>query len=363
MNEDIALQNSVVWACQRIIAETVASLPLHLLRRTPAGKEIAVDHPLYKVLHDEPNPQMSDFQFRETLTSHCLLWGNAFATKVTRPDGVTIGLWPLDPKTVEIREDEPRKVRYIHHASNGDITYTPDQIFHLAGLGFDGVRGYSVVTMARNTIALAQIQEEYASRFFASGGRRPYYLRKPTRFKNDQEFEQFRQRHEQSYSSPDAFHRTMILEGDIEYHEIGMSLEDAQFLASREFSIPEICRWFRISPHLVGDLSRATFSNIEHLSIEFVQHTLMSWLVRWEKAINRQLLTGAEKGTYFAKHNVAALLRGDFESRMKGYSIGIQNGVYSINEVRDLEDMNPVAAGDGHYVPLNLQKIGGGGTQ
>jgi HK97 family phage portal protein len=262
------------------------------------------------------------------------------------------------PTQVQIKRDDTGALQYIVRDQNGQETVYPQrEIFHLAGLGMDGVIGYSVVSMARHTIALAQIQEEYAARFFASGGRKPYVLTKGTRFKNDQEYQQFREKWEAAYADSTNPHRAIVLEGDIEYKEIGMSLEDAQFLSSRQFSVPEICRWFRVSPHLVGDLSRATFSNIEHLAIEFVQHTLMAWIVRWEKAINRQLLSDIEKRRFFAKHNVGGLLRGDFESRFKGYSSGLQNGVYSINEVRDLEDLNPIPGGDGHRVQANLMPI------
>lgn len=370
LDEWQALNLSTVWACYRVIAETVASLPLHLMAYTVDGKVPAdgVDehpkHPLYRVLHDQPNDEMSDDTLRETLTGHCLLWGNAYAQIIRRSTGAreTIGLYPWKPTDTRAdRVQADKRLVFIHKDGNDpEKTWETGDVFHLAGLGYDGVTGHSVVTFARQSLGLAAVQDEYVSRFFAAGGRKPYYLKKGTKFRTDQDFERFREKWDAAYGSANHFHQAPILEGDIELKELGMPLEDAQLLASRQFSVAEICRWFRVPPHLVGDLDRATFTNIEHQGQEFIQQTLMRWLVRWEKAINRQLLTNDEKSRYYAKHNVNALLRGDFASRMAGYSTALQNGVYSINDVRDLEDWNPIEGGDDHHIQLNMQSLPGG---
>ena len=369
VTEQTALNCSVVWACTRIISETVASLPLHLMRSAKDGtKEQYTDHPLYGVLHDEPNPDMSDMEMREVITAHAVTWGNGYAEIVRNPSGQCIALWPIMPDTVTPVRDKQKnfvyvvkvgadKERVLRGSAQGSKL---PEVLHVRGLGFDGLQGYSVISQARNSIALAQIQEEYASKYFANGGRRPYTLEHPGRFKNDEEFKQFRARWEEGYGGSDNFHKPPILEGGLKYTELGFSLEDAQFLEGRQFSIPEICRWFRMSPHMAGDLSRATFSNIEHLAIEFVQMTLMGWLVRWEKAIKRCCLTPGEKATVYAKHNVSALLRGDFASRMSGYATLLQNAIASPNEVRELEDWNRYDGGDDYHLQLNMQTVGEG---
>lgn len=370
VSEYTALNCSTVWACTRIISETVASLPLHLMKSEKDGsKKSYTDHPLYGVLHDEPNSDMSDMELRETITAHAVTWGNGYAEIVRDSQLRTIGLWPILPDAVTPKKDASGNLVYEVRAKNGKTRTLRGaktgarelpEVLHVRGLGFDGLTGYSVVSMGRQSIALAQIQEEYSAKYFARGGRRPYILELPTRFKDQQAFDLFRSNWEAAYTGDDAFHKTAILEGGLTYKELGFSQEDAQFLESRQFSISEICRWFRISPHMVGDLSRATFSNIEHLAIEFVQQTLMGWLIRWEKAIKRCCLTPDEKRNVYAKHNVSALLRGDFASRMAGYATLLQNAIASPNEVRDLEDWNAYEGGDDYHLQLNMQTVGGG---
>lgn len=365
VTEATALNCSVVWACVRLISETVASLPLHILQQTPTGKAVADSHPLDWVLYREMNPEMSALRARQTMGSHLLTYGNCYAKKVKRGGtGQTIGLWPWSPAdTWPARDRETGELIYVHRENAKEVKYPASEVFHIAGLGFDGIKGYSVITMGKQSIALAQVQEEYVSKFFAQGGRKPYYLAHPGKFRSDQEYEAFRDKWEKAYGNTETFFRAPILEGGIELKELGMSLEDAQFLASRQFSVPEMCRWFRVQPHLVGDLTRATFSNIEHQSLEFVTQTLSYWVALWESEINRQLLTEGEKGKYFAKHNLSALLRGDFKSRMDGYSVGLQNGFMSPDDVRDLEDWNPLpnGAGQAYHIQLNMQTLPGTG--
>lgn len=362
-----ALALSTVFACTRIISETLASLPLQFMQDRDGGRYEATEHPLYRLLHDEPNEESSDLEFRESLTAACVLQGNGFARILRRPNGSTLALYPI-LGTVKIDHDaENRLVYAVKEGNEQEKTYTveankPQEIFHLRGLGWDGVSGQSVIALARNSIGSAQAAEKYAAKFYSAGGRVPYVVEMAQRFRTEQDFQRWRADWNKFYADSTNWHQAVVMEPGMTYKQIGIAPEDAQFLETRQFSVPEICRWFRISPHLVGDLSRATFSNIEHLAIEFVTQTLMAWARRWEKAIWRCCLTPDEKNqSYYAKHVFAALLRGDFASRMAGYSTMLQNGIASINEVRNLEDWNPIDGGESHHIQLNMQTVPGTG--
>lgn len=361
-----ALQHSVFWACNRLISETLAMLPLVMLQRKGDEKQIADDHPMYSKLHDEPNAEMTAMTFRETRTSHALLQGNGYAQILRRSGtGVAYQLRALDPGQVRPDRENAGQRRLIYLVKDGNAaekTYTvadgkPQDILHIHGMGWDGVQGYSVLTMGRQSIGTAIAAERNVGRFWANGGRVPYNLKLSQKLKNE-DFDKFRADWERVYSEP---HRAPILEPWVDYQQTGLSAVDAQLLETRLFHIHEVCRWFLVSPHLVGDLSRATFSNIEQLALEFVKITLSSWITRWEQELHRSVLTDDEKNAgYFFKHNLNAVQRGDFQSRMQGYSVMLQNGIASVNEIRDLEDWNPVDGGDDHHIQLNMQSLPGG---
>jgi HK97 family phage portal protein len=370
VNESVALNHSAVYACTRKLSETPAWLPLTLMRRTRDGRFAATEKPLYGVLRHEANERMTAMEFREAMTASCVLRGNAYARIVRRPGtGECIGLYPIHPSLVtpgveggtlyyDVTEKQNEKpTRYAVR------TNEPHEIFHMRGLGFDGLQGQSIISLARQSIGTALASEKYAAKFYANGGRLPGILKAPAnKFKTEQDFERFRSDWMGRYGAgSDSFHVPMILEGSgmgtnavgWDYQTIGVSPEDAQFLQTRQFNIPEICRWFGVPPHLVGDLTRSTNNNIEHQGIEFVTQTLMGWLKRWEESIFRCLLTPQEKAQgLYAVHNTNALVRGDFQSRVAGYASMIQNGILSIDEVRELEDMNPLPDGTGkaHYI-------------
>ncbi len=368
VNADTALNHSVVWACNRIISESVGFLPLLMMQDNGNGKAPATPKPMYQALHNAPNDEMTTMEFRETLTSHCVLGGNAYGQIMRRSGtGVANEIYPLMPSQMMVDRDKSKKLIYIVKEKNQpDKTYTvmpgkPQDILHIRGLGSNGITGYSVITMARQSLGTAQAGERFAGTFYKNGGRVPYYLSLDQKFKTDQDGDKFCADWERIYSQP---HKAPILEPGMHYNQIGMSNADAQFLETRQFNIPEICRWFLVSPHLVGDLSRATFSNIEHLALEFVKMTLTAWLTRWEQDLWRCVLTTDEKGQgYYFKHNVNALLRGDFVSRMQGYASALQNGHLNIDEVRDLEDRNPLpsGAGEAYHVQLNMGTVPGTG--
>jgi HK97 family phage portal protein len=362
-----ALGHSVVWACNRLISESVGFLPLPLLRRRGGASTVAATHPIYSALQNAPNPEMTAATFRETLTSHCLLQGNGYAQIVRRSGtGTAMQLYMLMPDQVfpDREKAGPKRLVYVVKDGNSpDKTYTvkegePQDILHLRGIGDDGMRGYSVIPMARQSIGTAIAANHNVANYYAHGGRLPYILETANKFRSEQDFDKFRSDWERTYAEP---HRVPILENGLTYKQIGLSAADAQLLETRQFDIAEICRWFNVSPHLVGDLSRATFSNIEQLALDFVKFTLMAWLKKWEGELWRCVLTNDEKlqGYYF-KHNLNAIQRGDFASRMAGYSTMLQNGIASVNEVRELEDWNPIDGGDDHHIQLNMQSLPGG---
>ncbi len=357
VNERTAMQTTAVYACVRILAETIASLPLHTYRYTENGKEKARDHPLYNLLANAPNPEMTSFVFRETLMGHLLLWGNSYSQIIRDGRGKVIALYPLLPDKMTVNRSEKGEIYYLYNKEGQEYILTKDEVLHIPGLGFDGLIGYSPIAMAKNAIGMAIATEEYGAKFFANGANPGGVLEHPGVVKNPQ---RIRDSWNAVYQGTSNAHRIAVLEEGMKFQPIGIPPEQAQFLETRKFQTEEICRIFRIPPHLIGDLERATFSNIEHQSISFVVHTIRPWLVRIEQSINKSLFSESEKKEYFVSFVVEGLLRGDYESRMRGYSIGIQNGFMSPNDVRSLENMNPIPEEEGgniYMVNGNMLKL------
>ena len=353
VNERSAMQMTAVYSCVRILAEAVAGLPLHLYRYTESGgKEKAIDHPLYLLLHDEPNPEMSSFVFRETLMTHLLLWGNAYAQIIRNGKNEVIALYPLMPNKMEVDRDEYGQLYYKYQRSNDEaptmegssVILKPCDVLHIPGLGFDGLVGYSPIAMAKNAIGMAIACEEYGAKFFANGAQPGGVLEHPGTIKDPQ---RVRESWQSTFGGSGNANKIAVLEEGMKYTPISMSPEQAQFLETRKFQINEIARIFRVPPHMVGDLEKSSFSNIEQQSLEFVKYTLDPWVIRWEQAIMRSLLTPEEKKTYYAKFNLDGLLRGDYQSRMNGYAIGRQNGWMSANDIRELENLDRIPAEEG----------------
>lgn len=346
VDEMKAMQTSAVYACVKVLAETVASLPLHLLKEIKGAKERATEHPLYDCLYALPNGETTSFSFREIMMASLLLWGNAYARIIRDKAGHTKELWYLRPDRMTVERDTvTRKLKYTYSDDRGgQIVYKPEQVFHIRGLSFDGVKGISPIGQAREAVGLAIATEEYGAKFFGNGARPGGVLEHPGVVKDP---EKLRESWNKVYQGSKNSHKVAVLEEGMKYHSIGIAPEDAQFLETRKYQVNEICRIFRVPPHLVGDLEKATFSNIEHQSIEFVQHTVRPWLVRWEQEISRSLLSESERTLYYAKFNVDGLLRGAYMTRMQGYAVGRQNGWLSANDIRQLEDMNPLPDGQG----------------
>ena len=353
VTERSAMQMTAVYSCVRILAEAVAGLPLHLYRYTDSGgKEKALDHPLYLLLHDEPNPEMSSFVFRETLMTHLLLWGNAYAQVIRNGKNEIVALYPLMPNKMSVDRDENGKLYYTYYRGQDEairnkefaVTLQPSDVLHIPGLGFDGLVGYSPIAMAKNAIGLAIATEEYGAKFFANGAAPSGVLEHPGTIKDPTKV---REAWMSQFGGSANSGKVAVLEEGMKYTPISISPEQAQFLETRKFQINEIARIFRVPPHMVGDLEKSSFSNIEQQSLEFVKYTLDPWVIRWEQSIQRSLLNAEEKKRYFSKFNVEGLLRGDYQSRMNGYAIGRQNGWMSANDIRELENLDRIPAEDG----------------
>lgn len=348
-----ALQSTAVFACVRVLAETVASLPLPVYRRLPGGgKERAIGHYLYSILHDLPNPELTSFEFREALMGHLALWGNAYA-EIERDNGGRVrALWPLRPDRMQVYREQG-ELRYKYQLPDGSyVVLKPIQVMHIRGLSGDGIVGYSPIRLAREAIGLALATEEFGARFFSNGAHPGGIIEYPGTLK-EEAYQRFKQSVQEAYGGLSKSHRLMILEQGLKYHQVGIPPEDSQYLETRKFQVNEIARIFRIPPHMIGDLERATFSNIEHQSIEFVVHTIRPWLVRWEQAIKRDLFLPGERNSYFAEFLVDGLLRGDIKSRYEAYAIGRQNGWLSADDIRELENMNPLPDGQGKIYLVN----------
>ena len=374
VDEKSAMQIATVYACVRLLAESVAGLPLHLYRFTDDaenGKEKAKAHPLYRLLYILPNPEMTSFSFREVMMTHLLLWGNCYAQIIRDGKNGILGLYPLLPENVEVDRDEKGEIYYIYHAytdetpgeTNKDIFFRKDEIFHVPGLGFNGLVGFSPIAMMKNALGTTLAVEKYGSAFFRNGAQPSGVLEHPGVLKNP---EKIRENWSDVYGGANNAHKVAVLEEGMQYKAISLPPEDSQFLSTRQFGVNEICRIFRVPPHMVQDLEHATFSNIEHQSIDFVMHTLMPWLVRFEQAIIKDLLLPEEQEQYFPKFNVDGLLRGDYQSRMQGYATGISNGFLSPNDIHRLENMDLIPSekgGDDYYLNGGYVKLQDAGKQ
>lgn len=366
VNERSAMQLTAVYACVRILAEGVAGLPLHLYKCGKNGsREKAVDHSLYFLLHDEPNPEMTSFVFRETLMTHLLLYGNCYCQIIRDGRGQVTALYPLMPNQMSVDRDEKGQLYYTYLRSGeeadtmkkGTVYLLPEDVLHIPALGFDGLVGYSPIAMAKNSIGVGLACEEYGAKFFANGAAPSGVLEHPGTIKD---ITRLRESWNAIYGGSKNAGKVAILEEGMHYSPISISPNEAQFLETRKFQVDEIARIFHVPPHMIGDLERSTFSNIEQQSLEFVKYTLNPWVCRWEQALTRSLLSPKEKREYSIKFNVDGLLRGDYQSRMNGYAVGRQNGWMSANDIRELENLDRISAeqgGDLYLVNGNMIRM------
>jgi len=355
VNQASSMTYSAVWAAVRAISEGVASLPLQVFRKGHDGsRSKANDHPLYRILHDQPNPEMSALTFRETLMGHALVWGNGYAEIVRdKNSGRVQQLWPLDPSQVEPVRDEKGELFYKY----GSVIFLPTEILHIKGLSFDGVKGYSVIAQAKNSIGLGMAVEEFGSTFFGQGGKPAGVISVPGKL-NSEAIQNMRKSWEDMHATVKNAHRVAILQNGVTYQTIGTPPDDAQWIASRSFQLQEIARWFKIPASKIG-AGAGTYSSLEQDNLAFLQETLRPWLIRWEQEINFKLISSLDQ--LYAEHNQDALLRGDTAGRSAFYASALSWGWLSRNDVRALENLPPFEGGDAYMIPKNMDPAFGPG--
>lgn len=359
VDDESAMRVSTVWACNKILSESVGMLPLGMYERDDKGNAIKVeDHPAAIVLTQSPNADMTDQEFREAGQVNLGLRGNAYSLKENDGRGKLYSLYPIVASRVEPLRSEDGTVSYKVNDRGKWETYPQEKIWHVKGFGASGLVGLSVLSFARETMGLALASEEFQARFFLNGARPSAIASYPGWFQKEQRA-QARENINQVLGGLENAHRVHVLEGGMKLEPWGMPLEDAQFLELRQFSVSDICRFYRVPPHMVADLSRATFSNIEQQSLEFVQYTLMPWLTRWERSAARWLLSPADRQRYFFRFNVEGLLRADSAARQSFLSAMVQNGIMSRNEARAKENLGRVEdpGMDDYTVQVNLTPV------
>ena len=350
---------SAYYGALRAISEDCGKLPLILYKRRPTqGKDRIPDHPIYRLIHDEPNPTMSSQAFRETLTHHAMGWGNGYA-QIQRRGPVPIALWPITPDRVSaewVDDKRRREIVYIVRGQAGepDARIPMRDMFHLHGLGFDGLGGYSIAKLAKQSLGLAMAQVKSGAAFFGNAAR-PHVKLETDRVLNPEAKKKLVAAWERAYRGVENAHKTVLLEDGLKASTLSIPNKDAEWIAAMQHAVEEVCRWFRIPPHKVQHMLRATFANISHQSIEYVVDTLLSWLLRWEAEIWRKLIPRADQADIFAEHVVEGLLRGDPEQQSKLFASGRQWGWFSINDIRTYMNLNPIGAeGDVYMAPANM---------
>jgi HK97 family phage portal protein len=357
VTETSALGSTAVWAAVSNIAGTIGSMPITIFRKlSGGGQEPADDHPLSEILDSSPNPWMGRPAFFEALQGHLLTRGNAFAQVLRSNGGRVLGLVPLHPGRVDVRIDDADELVYDYQRPRGGRPrFRSNEILHVRGLSSNGVIGFSPVTLMREAVGLALATERHGARLFANYARPSGLLKHPGKLEPAAR-KNLKESWQEAHSGDNA-HKVALLEEGLEWEAVGFSAEDSQFLQTRELQVVEVARMFNISPNRLHDHRRSTFNNIEHLDIEFVVHTIRPWIIRWQKALEAVLLTAAERRELSIRFNLKALLQGDNQTRSAFYRELFGIGVFSINEIRELEDLNPVEGGDQRFVPVNMVPI------
>jgi HK97 family phage portal protein len=355
VNERNIMGLTAHFACVRVTATTLASLPVHIYERTAGGRERADSHPLANLLHNQPNPEMTAFSFIEGMQAQISNTGKAFAEIVYNRKGEIAELWPIAPgKCVPRRNDKTRKLEYFF-PQTGD-TLPSWKILHVPGLSFDGVNSFSPVGLFKQSFGLSLAVEQYGSLFFGQGTHIGAFMEHPGKL-GPEAYARLKTEMDAKYRGIKNSHGVIVLEEGMKYSPIGMKMEEIQFIESRKFTAIEMARIHGVPPHLIADLEHATFSNIEEQGIEAVVYSFRPWAVRWEQALNARLLTLEEQKRFYIKFELDGLLRGNAKSRLEGYRIGREIGLYSANEIRQMEDMNRRSdpGGDTYMEPLNMK--------
>lgn len=356
VTEQSAMGLSAVWGCVRIQSSVLASLPLFVYwERSDGGKDKATGHPWYERLHSEPNPEMNSFSWRQSMAANQILWGNGYS-RIEESEGDSM-LWPLLSAYMRMeRSRVTNELRYLYDEPGASGEYRPSEILRVPGLTLNGVNGLSAIAYHRQSLGLAMAAQQFGANFFENDAT-PGFTLSTEQELTKEAVDRVKALWVANHQGPNKAGAPAVLHSGLKPVPIGMPLVDAQFVEQRKLAVAEVCRIFGVPPHLVMDLERATFSNIEHQSIEYVVFHLTPWLTCWEQALRQQLFTREEKRRFFVKFKVDGLLRGDSASRWETYQKGIQNGVYSPNDVLALEDMNPVPGGNRRFVNGNMVPI------
>lgn len=351
---DTAMRVAAVYACVRVLAETVAMLPLRVYRQQGDGRIAAADHPLWALLAQTPNQRQTAYEFRVMMQAHLALRGNAYAHIVSDQRGIITSLEPLHPDRMRVYRmtDGSLQYRYTDMWSGLTTVYLAPDILHLRGLSMDGIIGLSPVALARETFGGALAAQDWSNRLFANNATPGGVLEIPGKI-DEVSAKRLKADWQEKFTGANQ-HKTAVLDQGAKFSPIGITPEDMQFLQTRQFHAVDIARIFRVQPHKIGILERATHSNIEHQGIEFVQDTMLPWLVNWEQAITRDLMTAQERQTLTVSFDVDALLRGDTPSRYAAYAVGRQWGWLSANDIRRRELLDPIEGGDEYLRPLNM---------
>jgi HK97 family phage portal protein len=374
VDSNSAMRSTAVYACVRIIAGTISMLPLKIFKMMPDGaREEARDSALYSLLHDAPNEEQTSLEFRDMLTCHLLLRGNAFAAIDRLGNGKPYRLVPLNPDCMHLRRAPDGTLLYEYNPVNGTLLYEYNpvtgvpqtfsrkagNIMHLRGLSLDGVMGVSVIEYHREAIGLALATEEYSARFFA-GGASPRGAIKFEGSMNKESAKKFRDRFEQVYGGLENSGRTAVLEGGMDWKQIGISPKDAQWIEGRAFQIDEIARIFQIPAHMLAATEKSSSwgTGIEQQELAFTTHTMGYWFTLWEQVIERDLMSSKERQQYFAEFIVDALMRGDSAARGAFYQRLWQMAAITPNQICHKENMAAYEGGDSHYTPVNYAPVG-----
>lgn len=380
IDESTAMTFSAVFAATRVISETLASLPCALLEQMDARTTArAISHPLWTILHDQPNKEQDVMSWLDSQVAFQVNWGNAYAEIQRDSIGNIVALWPIHPSRIPLKNivrnsTDPRDYdgitdgkpgEIVYYVSNDDGTKSPipaSSMLHVPGvLTTNGITGQSIVKWGASSIGNAIAADMHAGSIFKNGAVTNMVLKSPKVVGPDVA-ERLRRQWQNMFGGVQNHYKTLLLEEGMEPVPINMNPEDTQLLATRQFSVTEIARWYRLPPHLLADLTQASYSNIESEGLSFIVYSMMPWIVRWEKAMQRQLLTPAEKKKYRFKFNVNGLLRGDQAARAQFYQTMFNLGAYSPNDIREKEDENPIEGGDQYFVQGNnavpLDKIG-----
>ncbi len=361
INAKNALQTTAVFACVRLLSESIASLPLFLYRKTETGKEKATDDPLYSVLHDVPNPETDSFQFWQAFVANMLIYGRGYAEAVRNNAGQVVQMWNITTPYVRVqRNSETQELEYVVTPSGEEqFILRKDQIFRVDWFSMDALNAFKPLELAQNAIGLGEAAEEFASDYFKNGANVGGIIEYPDVMEGDQ-LEQYKKDTKKEYSGLSNAARLLFLEQGSKFQKVTDSPQESQMLETRKFQVEEVARFYNVPLHMIGDLDHATFSNIEQMSLNYVIYTLRPYLVRIERAITAQLLMPQEQTLYFPKFSVEGLLRGDYKSRMDGYAVARQNGWMSANDIRELEDMDripPEQGGNAYLANGNLRSL------